>query len=116
MKAVTSRILTISLLIFCLAFGAGLAQADLPHVVISKDGNQISYETYGAGEPTLVFVLRNPFFLDSEFGFDWTVNPVFSGQWFSHFLPAVRVGIGCPVQSFFAMILRIESFVFMVMA
>lgn len=56
MKAVTSRMLIISLLIFCLAFGTGLAQADLPQVVTSKDGNQISYETYGAGEPTLVFV------------------------------------------------------------
>jgi len=56
MKAVTLRILTISFLILCSAFGTGLAQVDLPHVVTSKDGNQISYETYGSGEPTLVFV------------------------------------------------------------
>lgn len=56
MKAVTSRILTISLLSLCLVVGTGLAQADLPHVVTSKDGAQISYETYGVGEPTLVFV------------------------------------------------------------
>lgn len=58
MKAVTSRILTISLLSLCLVIviGTGLAQADLPHVVTSKDGAQISYETYGVGEPTLVFV------------------------------------------------------------
>lgn len=56
MKAVTSRILTISILILCLVFGTGPAQADLPHIVTSKDGNLISYETYGSGEPTLVFV------------------------------------------------------------
>lgn len=56
MKAVTSRILTISLLFFSLAFGTALAQTDLPHVVTSKDGSPISYETYGSGEPTLVFV------------------------------------------------------------
>lgn len=56
MKAVTLRILTISFLILCLVFGTGLAQADLPHIVTSKDGNRISYETYGSGEPTLVFV------------------------------------------------------------
>ena len=42
-------------------------------------------------------MVRNPFFLDSESGFDWTMNPVFSGQCFPKFLPAVRVGIGCPV-------------------
>ena len=56
MKAVTLRILTISILILCLVFGTGPAQADLPHIVTSKDGNLISYETYGSGEPTLVFV------------------------------------------------------------
>lgn len=56
MKAVTTRILTISLLFFSLTFGTALAQTDLPHVVTSKDGSPISYETYGSGEPTLVFV------------------------------------------------------------
>ena len=35
------------------------------------------------------FEVRNPFFLDSESGFDWTANPELTGQWFSHFLPAV---------------------------
>jgi hypothetical protein len=30
--------------------------------------------------------LRNPFFLDSESGFDWTVNPKFTGQFFLQFL------------------------------
>ena len=33
--------------------------------------------------------LRNPFFLDSESGFEWTLNPVFSGQCFLQVLPAV---------------------------
>lgn len=56
MKAVTSRILSISFLILCSVFGTGPAQADLPHIVTSKDGNLISYETYGSGEPTLVLV------------------------------------------------------------
>jgi len=39
-----------------LTFGAIRAQADWPHVVPSKDGTPISYEIYGAGEPTLIFV------------------------------------------------------------
>jgi len=56
MKAVTFRMFTISLMILCLIFGTALAQTDLPHIVTSKDGNLISYETYGSGEPTLVFV------------------------------------------------------------
>lgn len=56
MKALTARILTISLLIVSLAFGAGVAQADPPQLVASKDGTPISYETYGFGEPTLVLV------------------------------------------------------------
>lgn len=54
MKAIPSRIFTF--IILCLVFGAGLAQADIPRIVTSKDGNLISYETYGSGEPTLVFV------------------------------------------------------------
>jgi hypothetical protein len=29
--------------------------------------------------------LRNPFYLDSESGFDWTVNPEGTGQFFSSF-------------------------------
>ena len=32
------------------------AQAEWPHIVLSKDGTPISYEVHGAGEPTLVFV------------------------------------------------------------
>ncbi len=44
--------------VFVLLFilGAGRAQAEWPHVVHSKDGTPISYETCGQGEPTLVFV------------------------------------------------------------
>ncbi len=32
------------------------AQSNCPHMVTSKDGTYISYEVYGVGEPTLVFV------------------------------------------------------------
>lgn len=32
------------------------AQSNYPQLVASKDGTQISYEVYGSGEPTLVFV------------------------------------------------------------
>ena len=39
-----------------LAFGAMEARAEWPHVVLSKDNVPISYEVYGTGEPTLVFV------------------------------------------------------------
>ena len=44
------------LVVLFLAFGDVRAQAEWPHVVPSKDGTPISYEIYGAGEPTLVFV------------------------------------------------------------
>ncbi len=44
------------LVIIVLAFTAVPAQAEWPHVVPSKDGTPISYEIYGTGEPTLVFV------------------------------------------------------------
>ena len=36
--------------------GAMQAQAEWPYVVPSEDGTPISYEIYGTGEPTLVFV------------------------------------------------------------
>ena len=32
------------------------AQAEWPRVIVSKDGTPISYEVYGTGEPTLIFV------------------------------------------------------------
>jgi len=44
------------LVILLLAFGSGSAEASWPRVVLSKDGTPISYEVFGAGEPTLVFV------------------------------------------------------------
>lgn len=48
--------LVICLVVLLLTFGAVRAQAEWPHVVPSKDGTPISYEIYGTGEPTLVFV------------------------------------------------------------
>ncbi len=44
----------LALLIFL--FGASQARAQQPRVAFSKDGTAISYEIFGAGEPTLVFV------------------------------------------------------------
>ena len=44
------------LVVLFLAFGEVWAQAEWPHVVPSKDGTPISYEIYGVGEPSLVFV------------------------------------------------------------
>jgi pimeloyl-ACP methyl ester carboxylesterase len=48
--------LVIFLVVLVLTFGAVRAQAEWPYVVPSKDGTPISYEIYGTGEPTLVFV------------------------------------------------------------
>jgi pimeloyl-ACP methyl ester carboxylesterase len=50
-----------SILIGCLAFliltlGTVQARAQWPHVVLSKDGTPISYEVYGKGETSIVFV------------------------------------------------------------
>ena len=44
------------LVVLFLAFGEVWAQAEWPHVVPSKDGTPISYEIYGVGEPSLIFV------------------------------------------------------------
>ncbi len=54
-----ASVLTSLLLAFLLAattIQAGPATTPWPQVAISKDGTPISYEVYGAGEPTLVFV------------------------------------------------------------
>ena len=59
--------------------------------------------------PSIDPILRNPFFLDSESGFDWTVNPEITGHCFSPILPAVFRGFGCPIQVFFDSSFRIES-------
>ena len=47
-------LICVGILLF--AAGTANAQEQWPHVVPSKDGTPISYEVYGAGEPTLVFV------------------------------------------------------------
>ena len=47
---------TICLMILFLIFGVIQAEAKWPRVVPSKDGIPISFEVYGTGEPTLVFV------------------------------------------------------------
>lgn len=47
----------VSCLVFlALAVGTSQAQTQWPRVALSKDGTPISYDVYGAGEPTLVFV------------------------------------------------------------
>ena len=48
--------LTVALLLATLLAGASSVQAGWPQVVLSKDNTPISYEVFGAGEPTLVFV------------------------------------------------------------
>ena len=48
--------LTSSLIFLLLTVGDIQAKTEWPHVVLSKDGTPVSYEIYGAGEPTLVFV------------------------------------------------------------
>ncbi len=48
--------LVICLLVLLLTYSAVQAQVEWPCVVPSKDGTPISYEIYGNGEPTLVFV------------------------------------------------------------
>ena len=48
--------LTIYLVFLFFTLGAMQAQAEWPYVVPSEDGTLISYEVYGAGEQTLVFV------------------------------------------------------------
>ena len=51
-----STILAGCVVVLCITLWATLAHAQWPHVVLSKDGAAISYEVYGAGELTLVFV------------------------------------------------------------
>jgi len=56
MKSVTKTVLVSFLMVLFVIFGAIRAQAEWPHVVTSKDSTPISYEIYGTGEPTLLFV------------------------------------------------------------
>jgi len=51
-----AAILIGGLMLLFVTLGAAQAQAEWPQVVSSKDGNPISYEVHGAGEPTLVFI------------------------------------------------------------
>lgn len=44
------------LVFLMMALGERQALADWPHVALSGDGTPVSYEVYGTGEPTLVFV------------------------------------------------------------
>ena len=53
--------------------------------------------------------VRNPVFLDSESGFDWTVNPEITGQYFSPIFSAVSLRSKCPIQGLFDNNFRIES-------
>lgn len=47
----------ICLLVFVILISGEMqARAEWPHIVQSKDGTPISYEVFGSGEPTLVFV------------------------------------------------------------
>jgi len=48
--------LAIFIAVLFLAVGSVQAQTEWPKIVTSNDGSPISYEIYGAGEPTLVFV------------------------------------------------------------
>ena len=48
--------LVVCLLLLLLTFGETSAETEWPHIAISKDGTPISYEIFGKGEPTLIFV------------------------------------------------------------
>lgn len=49
-------LMVVACLVASTLFGVEPARAELPQVVMSRDGTPISYEVHGAGEPTLVFV------------------------------------------------------------
>lgn len=53
-KHVASLLVGLVMVILCV--GVTRAQTKWLHVVLSKDGVPISYEVFGSGEPTLVFV------------------------------------------------------------
>ena len=57
-KPITRKISSLTVLFTILFMAVGLVQAqtEWPKIVPSKDGTAISYEIYGTGEPTLVFV------------------------------------------------------------
>jgi pimeloyl-ACP methyl ester carboxylesterase len=57
-KSDTKHLLSLvaCLVLLILAFGDTPAEAEWPNVVLSRDGIPISYEIFGVGDPTLVFV------------------------------------------------------------
>ena len=65
------------LMLLVLCAGAAQAQAEWPRFAASKDGVPISYEVYGSGEPTLVFV--HGWSCDARY---WRAQvPAFSGKY-----------------------------------
>lgn len=48
--------LAVYVILFFLSFETVWAQVNRPYVAVSKDGTPVSYEVYGNGEPTLIFV------------------------------------------------------------
>jgi pimeloyl-ACP methyl ester carboxylesterase len=48
--------LVVCFLLLLLTFGKASAETEWPHIAISEDGTSISYEIFGKGEPTLIFV------------------------------------------------------------
>src|SRR5512145_1561556 len=50
------RRLIVCMVVLLLTIGMAKAQTEWPRVAFSKDGTPVSYEVYGSGEPTLVFV------------------------------------------------------------
>lgn len=48
--------MVVACLVASTLFAVEPARAELPQLVMSRDGTPISYEVHGAGEPTLVFV------------------------------------------------------------
>lgn len=49
-------LMVVACLVASTLFAVEPARAELPQLVMSRDGTPISYEVHGAGEPTLVFV------------------------------------------------------------
>ena len=74
-----SVILLAGFVFLLLACGTVYAQVDWPRVAHSKDGTPISYEVYGKGEPTLVFV------------HGWSCDARYWRAQLSHFLKKHRV-------------------------
>ena len=93
-------------MVLFLAFGEVRAQAEWPHVVPSKDGTPISYEIYGVGEPSLVFV--HGWSCDARY---WRAQlPHFSKNHCVVVLDLAGHGHSGSTRSHFLMIVRKEEF------